>query len=252
MASTGRHGAEQGERTTSSLGVWPWAQLAVRSGMSLPRFCELAGVRVSALRDPEVRFSQADANRVAALAFARFGAGAALEAALMIEAGHFNLLEMIARSAPTVSDGLQQGCRFFPLLHDGGQLAFEALEAGAIALRWHPPGGYEVHHGYVELAFAVAVLGIRREVGDLAIAPAELCFRHEGAGDCTRYQQVLGAEARFAAHGDWLAFDAQVASRPLARGSTLVHTEATRAAAELLDDDATQPVPAFARRVKRA
>lgn len=232
----GRHDAEQGERTTSSLGVWPWAQLAVRKGIALERFCELADVQVSTLRDPEVRLSQADANRVAQLALSHFGPGAPLEAAVMIEAGHFNLLELIARSAPSVSAGLQQGCRFFPLLHDGGRLRCEPLEGAAIALCWEPPGGYEVHHAYVELAFAIAVLGIRRETGNAAIAPVELCFRHEASGDRARYAQVLGTAAEFGAQRDRVVFDRRVAGMPLVRGSTQVHAEAMRAAAELLDD----------------
>jgi hypothetical protein len=225
-----------GERTTSSLGVWPWAQLAVKNGMPFESFCALAGVEAPALRDPEVRFSQAEANRVAELAIAQFGPEAPLEAARMIEAGHFNLLELIARSAPTVFAGLEQGCRFFPLLHDGGRMAFEALEAGALALRWYQPFGYTVHHGYVEMAFAVAVLGTRREAGDPGIEPAEVCFRHQAPGDRSRFERVFGIAPCFGAPQDRLVFDRHVAGLPLTRGSALVHGQARRTASELLDE----------------
>jgi hypothetical protein len=227
--------AVSGERTTASLGLWPWVQLASSRGMSVERFCELAGVQVTALRDPEVRFSQLDANRVALLAFEHFGPGAAMHAALAVEAGQFNLLELIARSAPTVSAGLAQGCQFFPLLHDGGRLICEQRDGGAVALRWHPPE-YAVHHGYVELTFAVALLGIRREAAVASVAPAELCFSHPAPNDRSAHDSVFGTAARFGAGQDAIVFDRQAAALPLTRDNPDVHAAARKAAADLIDD----------------
>jgi hypothetical protein len=224
------------ERTTASLGLWPWAQLAVREGLGIARFCALAGIAESALRDPAVRFSQPVSDRVAQLAFARFGPSAAMQAAQLIEAGHFQLLELIARSVPTVKEGLEQGCRFFPLLHDGGHLVFEPLAGGRAALRWEPPQSYAVHHGYIELTFAVALVGIRRETQEPSAAPDEVWFRHAAPDDRAQHARVLGVEPRFGMPEDHVVFGAELAERRLTRANPSVHRAAVEACAIALDE----------------
>jgi hypothetical protein len=224
------------ERTTSSLGLWPWVLLAQKNGVSVEQFCERAAVDVSALRDAEVRFAQPVVNRVAEIAYAQFGPGAAMHAALLVEAGHFNLLELIARTAPTVKDGLFQGCRFFPLLHDGGRLRCEPLAGGAVALRWQAPRSYAVHHGYVELTFAVAVLGIYRETAQTALAPDEIGFRHAAPDDRALHARVLGVEPRFDAGDDYAIFSRELCALRLTRENAAVHAAAARAGCESLDE----------------
>jgi hypothetical protein len=224
------------ERTTASFGLWPWVQLAVSRGMSVREFCQLAGVAESALRDLCVRFSQPVSNRVAQLAYTQFGSGAAVEAALRVEAGHFYLLELIARTAPTVRAGLAIGCRFFPLLHHGGHVFDEPLSGGRVAMRWEPPQSYPVHHGYVELMYAVALLGIRRETARPDATPDELWFRHDAPDDCALHARVLGVEPRFGMPEDRMVFGAELAALPLTRQNGEVHRAAAREGAALLDD----------------
>jgi hypothetical protein len=223
------------DRTTSSLGLWPWVLLAQKNGISVEQFCERAAIEVSALRDPEVRFAQPVVNRVAEIAYAQFGPGAAMHAALLVEAGHFHLLELIARSAPTVKDGLEQGCRFFPLLHDGGHLRCEPFAGGFVALRWQGPRSYAVHHGYIELTFAVAVLGIYRETAQTAITPAEIGFSHAAPDDRALHARVLGVEPRFDADDDYVLFGRELCALRLTRENAAVHEAATRAGSESLD-----------------
>ena len=232
------HAAEPNaqEQTTASMGLWPWARLAKLGGVPLEEFCELVGLEVSALRDPGQRFTQPVANRVAEISITRFGRGAPLEAARTMEPGHFNLLELIARSASNVGAGLEQGCRFFPLLHDGGRLNFERLGTGDIALRWQPRASCDVHFGYVELAFAVAVIGVRRETGDAALAPLRIGFRHGAPGDTGYHARVLGVEPHFDAEVDELVFDRRDAALPLSRQSPEVHAAAIKSGAELIED----------------
>lgn len=223
-------------QTTASMGLWPWFRLAVSRGRSLETFCELAGIEVSALRDSGRRFSQPVANRVAQLSFTQFGSNAALEAALTIEPGHFDLLELIARSAASVGEGLEQGCRFFSLLHDGGRLVFERLEAGAIALRWRPLANCYVHYGYVELTFAVAVIGVRRETAQEGLVASRVRFSHAAPADTDLYPRVLGVQPHFSADADEIVFDSSVAELPLRRRNQELHVEAVRSGAELVDD----------------
>jgi hypothetical protein len=224
------------ERTTASFGLWPWIQLAVSKGDSVEGFCKLAGIAESALRDLGVRFSQPVTNRVAELAYARFGSGAAMQAGLLVEAGQFNLLELIARSAPSVSDGLEVGCRFFPLLHDGGHLCYEPLAGGRAALRWDPPQSYVVHHGYVELTFAIALLGIRRETGQPDAMPDEVWFRHEDPDDRALHTRVLGLEPHFGMAEDHIIFGAAMAALHLTRENAEVHRAAADAGEAVLDE----------------
>jgi hypothetical protein len=224
------------ERTTASIGLWPWVQLAMSKGESVERFCKRAGIAESALRDPGVRFSQPVTNRVVQVAFTQFGPGAAMEAGLRVEAGQFQLLELITRSLPNVRKGLEYGCRFFPLLHDGGHLSYEALPAGRAALRWHPPQSYVVHHGYVELTFAIALLGIRRETARPDAIPDEIWFRHQAPDDRALHARVLGIEPRFSMPEDHVIFGATMASLRMMRANAAVHRAAAAAGAAVLDE----------------
>jgi hypothetical protein len=221
--------------TTASFALWPFAELARRNQLSIEDFCALAGVEPSSLRDPDMRFSRSVANRVAELAFTRFGQGAAMAAALTVEAGHFNLVEVIARSAPTVADGLEQGCRFFPLVHDGGRMTYEIAGSGTHALRWWPPADCEIHRGYVELAFAVALRGIRRETGQDSLAASAVWFAHPPPASCDLHVQVLGKSVQFAMPYDQLVLSNEVSALPLTRRNQEVHATAADIATDLLD-----------------
>jgi hypothetical protein len=224
------------DRTTASFGLWPWVRLAVSKGDSVEHFCELAGVAQSAVRDLGVRFSQPVSNRVAQLAYTRFGPTAAMEAGLLVEAGQFALLELIVRSTPTVRMGLKYGCFFFPLLHDGGHLCYKALAGGRAALHWDPPQSYVVHHGYVELTFAVTLLGIRRETGCPDAMPDEVWFRHEAPDDLSLHKQALGVEPRFGMPEDHVIFGASMlALRPM-RANAELHRAAADAGTAALEE----------------
>jgi hypothetical protein len=227
---------DSARNTTASFGLWPWVELARRSGMSVEEFCDLADVAPTALRDAGMRFSQGVANRVAQLAYDHFGVEAAIAAALTVEAGQFSLLELIARTAATVADGLETGCRFFPLLHSGGTLLHETATDRSHALRWQPPEDFEVHHGYVELTFAVALIGIRRETSNEALFPLEVWFRHEASSQLELHEQVLGPAIRFAMPHDRMVLGADVAALPLTRGNAEIHAAAKKVARSLLDD----------------
>jgi hypothetical protein len=135
-----------------------------------------------------------------------------------------------------VADGLDTGCRFFPLLHSGGQLTHEIAADGSHALRWWSPEEFEVHPAYVELAFAVALRGIRRETGQDAIAPREVWFTHAAPPQLGLYAEVLGRCVRFAMPYDCMVLGADVATLPLTRQNREIHAAAARLAKDLLKD----------------
>lgn len=230
-----RSGAE--ELTTCSYGLWPWAALARCQQLPLERPCEAVGIELSHLRDPGVRWSQSVCNRLAEFTFQQFGPSAAMAAALTVQAGHFQLLELLARTAPTVGDGLRLGCWFFPLLHSGGKLLHEQAGDGSHAIAWRPPLGYEVHHGYVELTFAVTVLGIRRETQRDDLVAREVWFTHRKPSDSELHARVFGCEPDFDMPEDRLVFDQSFARLPLSRRNGAVHKKALRVATDLIGCD---------------
>jgi len=224
------------DATSAGFGLWPFVELLRRNDVSIERLCELTGLELELLREPEVRFSQTVVNRVVELAYERVGSDAGLAAALTVEAGHYHLLELILRTAPRVVDGLIQGCRFFPLLSSGGQLVLEPAADGALCLRWQAPASCDVHRGCVELSFGVLMLGMRRETGRTSIMPAEVWFTHQSPTNLRLHERVLGRNVRFGMPDCHMLFDRRVANLPLTRKNPEVHAAAIRTAADSIDD----------------
>ena len=223
-------------RTTASFGLWPFVEVLRRNDLPLERVCERIELSAERLRDPGERFTQAAANRLATLAFERLGDSAAVAAALTVEAGHFHLLELITRTAPTVAEGIEACCQFFPLLHDCGKFSCARADDGARTVLWHPPDVCSVHHGYVELTFAVAVLGMCRETGCETLRPARVQFTHAAPAERMLHEQVLGPNLDFGAHQAAITFDAETTRVRFKRSNSAVHAAAVRSANDTLDE----------------
>jgi hypothetical protein len=227
-------GAVEHKRTLASLGLWPWVELARANGVPVEQLAELAGLRVADLRDPGVRFTQAAANRVAELVCERVGWDAGIKAAETVEAGHFALIELLARTAPNAGQAVVQGCRFFSLLHSEVRCVHRAEPDGNHLLRLVVPPGLVVHHGFVELTFAVWMISIRRETEQAALEPLEVCFRHVAPRDRTAYDRILGPRVKFGMPEDSMRFSAAFASLPLTRKNPTVHAAALQAAKDFV------------------
>ena len=225
--------------TTASFGLWPWVELARRHDIDIERACAAAEIEISQLRQPFARWSQRTCNQIAQFACDTFGSDAAMSAALTVEAGHFQLLELLVRTAPTVGDGLRIGCWFFPLLHDGERIVHERLASGAHAITWTPPSDYTVHHAYVELTFGVTMLGIRREARCEYASATEVSFRRAPAQDTSLYERVLGCRPRFEMHEDRMVLDRRVAALGMVRCNAAVHEQARILAHDLIKNDET-------------
>jgi hypothetical protein len=223
--------------TTASCGLWPWVELARRRELDLDGFCASEGIDLAQVRQPFARWSQRECNSLAQFACDNVGSDAAMAAALTVEAGHFQLLELLVRTAPTVGDGLRLGCTFFPLLHDGGKLVHECLPDGAHAVTWVPPPDFLVHQAFVELTFGVTVLGIRREARARSAAAAEVSLRRAATEHTASYERVLGCRPQFGALADRMVFDRRVAALNLARSNSEVHENARQLADELISGD---------------
>ena len=225
-----------GRPTTLSCGLWPWTELARRHRVDLAHVCAHAGIEVSRLRQPFVRWPQVTCNRIAQFACDHFGADAAMAASLTVEAGQFQLLELLVRTAPTVAHGLSIGCWFFRLLHNGGRIEHERLRSGAHAITWVPPD-YAVHSAYVELTFGVTMRGIQRETQCEHAAATDVGFRRPEVLDHSLYQQVLGCRPRFGAREDCMVISASVAALKMHRRNADVHRKARDYAQEVLETE---------------
>jgi hypothetical protein len=208
--------------------------LAKKHEIPIERIAALAQVAIAELRDPGKRFPQVVANRLAELLYQRVGGSAAMEAAQLVEPGHFALVELLARTSPTVREGMGLTCKFFPLLHDDMRLEHEVRPDGAALLRIVSPPRYPVHHGYIELIFAIVMLGIRRETKQQGVAPLEVWFKHRAPVDRSAFEPVLGPGVRFDMPENRWLLGRQVASLRLARENSIVHRDAIRAAADLM------------------
>jgi hypothetical protein len=93
-----------------------------------------------------------------------------------------------------------------------------------------------VHHGYVELTFAVALVGIRRETGMPDAMPDEVWFRHPAPHDLALHTRVLGVEPRFGMPEDHVIFGAEMVALRLTRENAAVHRAAAEAGAAVLDE----------------
>jgi hypothetical protein len=222
--------------TVTSMALWPWVSLGAKHDLPIERLAQLAQLTVAELRDPGGRFSQVMANRVAELAYQRVGCGAAMEAAKMVEPGHFTLLELLARTSPTVGRGLAMTCQYFPLVHADVRLTHQVRHDGTHCCQFVSPSEYIVHHGYVELIFAVVVLGMRRETEQANAAPVEVWFEHSAPEDRSAFEALFKTEVRFGMPENHLLLDAQTAALPMVRKNSDVHAAAVRAAADLLRD----------------
>jgi Arabinose-binding domain of AraC transcription regulator, N-term len=227
------------KRTTAGFGIWPWVELARRNDIAVERLCESAGVELTQLREVFVRWPQTVCNRIAQFSCDQFGSDAAMAAALGVEAGQFQLLELLVRTAATVGHGLQVGCWLFPLLHNGGRLVHERLTSGQHTVTWVPPSEYTVHSAYVELTFGVTVLGIRRETLRAGVGAAAVRFRRAAPPQTSAYEQVLGCLPEFGSDDDQIIFDAKVANLRMTRRNRDVHAKARAIAEELIASDET-------------
>lgn len=228
-------GRAESKGTQASLTLWPWVELGRRHGLPIDELADRAGVRVADLRDPGRRFTQSAANRIAELVCERAGQDAGIKAAEMVEAGHFALLELLARTAPTVGQALAQGARFFWLIHSRVRCLHRVEPDGSHMLRSVIPPDVFAHHGFAELTAAVWTTALRRETEQPALEPLQVCFRHPAPQeDLSTYVRVLGPHVKFGMPEDRIRFSAAVSSLPLTRKNPTVHAAALKAASDFL------------------
>ncbi|HKU39075.1 MAG TPA: AraC family transcriptional regulator ligand-binding domain-containing protein [Polyangiales bacterium] len=221
-------------RPIASLALWPFVELARRHGLEVDELAELAGMRVTDLRDPGMRCAQPEANRLADLVCARAGEDCGIRAAETLEAGHFALFELLARTAPTVGQALAQAGRFFSLIHSEVRLAYRVEPDATHIIRTVVPDGLAIHDAYGQLAFAAFTINLRRETEHADMAPLDVWFRQVEPRDRSSFERVLGKQLRFGMPEDRMRFSPETAALPLTRKNPTVHAAAVQAATDFL------------------
>jgi hypothetical protein len=114
------------------------------------------------------------------------------------------------------------------------QLQLEPRPDGSVRMRLVPAATYAMHHGFVELAFAIIMLAIRRETERPSLEPLEVWFQHRQPVDRRPFESVLGPHVRFDMPEHHIVFDPKVVSLPLTKTNSDVHEAAIQAAREML------------------
>lgn len=221
-----------GRQVLSGVGIWPWVELASRHGMPLGELAHLAGVAMSELRDPDRRFDQNVANRLADIVCRHCGPDAGVAAALTAEAGQFALIEVLARTAPTLGQGLEQVSRFFSLIHSESGLEYVRLPKGGGVLRLRLPTDYEVHFGLVDLMFSVCLVTMRRET-DPSLVPLEMWLRRRAPANTSLYESFFG-NVRFEMDDDRMILSRETVELTTKRPNAEVHAAAVDGAKKLV------------------
>jgi Arabinose-binding domain of AraC transcription regulator, N-term len=220
------------EPVVSTLAVWPWVLLGQRYGIAMREICDATGASEGELRDPGGLVSQRRANRAAELVIGRAGESAAMQAAQAVDPGHFALVELVARSAPTVCEGMARTCEVLPLVHRSGRLSCEVLPDRAF-VHWRCSPEIELHPAYVELMFAVLIQGVRRETGCSEIHYASVWFEHAAPLDPSAHQQMLGP-VRFAMPETRVELSQETLQLRLLRASATAHSSALQVVDEAI------------------
>lgn len=225
----------RGRQVMAGVALWPWVELAGRHGLPLAELARLTGVEIAELRDHDRRFDQNVVNRLADIVCGRVGADSGLAAALTAEAGQFALIEVLARTAPTIGLGLVQVSRFFSLIHTEVSLEYLRQPNGDGVLRLQLPTDYEFHYGWVDLVFGACLVTMRREAQQPALAPLELWLRHRAPADRSLYDSVFG-RVRFEMSDDRMLLSRESVELNLRRPNPAVHAAAMAGAKKLVRD----------------
>ncbi|MDD9947806.1 MAG: AraC family transcriptional regulator [Myxococcales bacterium] len=209
--------------------LWPWI-LAFRDlGLDPKQELARVGLTEGQLRDPGERIPYDKTQALIAGLVACSGRrDLGLLSARVVEAGHFELLELAARSARTLGAAIEHIVRFFSLVDSGGELS---LEPGDLRSRmsYQAISGHPAHPAYIEYVPALLLLAARRETGRADLCPLRVSFRHAGPEGMPAYGELFGCQVRFNAPATVAVVDSDVLFWPMIRANSRTHRSAISA-----------------------
>lgn len=215
--------------TISSRVLWPWLVAARDLGVDPTASLQRLGLIEGQLRDPGHRIAYAPSQAlIAALVEETERDDLGLLAAAKVEPGHFELLELAVRSAPTLGRAIGHLVRFFALFDDGASLVFHPGQETS-GLGYVVTCGQVAHPAYVEFVPAMLLLASRRETGVEALRPTVIRFRHPSPPSAEPHARLFQAPVVFDASEDLATMRSQDLALPLLRANTHTHRRAVAA-----------------------
>jgi hypothetical protein len=212
--------------SVSSRVLWPFVAAFRRVGGDVAEVLQRIGLNEGQLRDPDVRIAYATAAELMETLVHHSGRGdLGLLAAGEVERGHFDLLELAVRSAPTLGEAIEHLVRFFVLLDDGAELALTRGPERS-EMRLVGTSGSLVHPAYVEFLPAMLLLAARRETEVATLGAERICFRHSAAAPLQPYEALFRAPVRFEANEDVAVFPTEILALPFLRANPPLQDQA--------------------------
>jgi AraC-like DNA-binding protein len=156
-----------------------------------------------------------------------------LRAGERLQPGDWDVVELVARSAPTLRAALDCACRFASLLNEAVELVLQE-EGREATWRFEARRGAARHAAAQDFVLSGAFTLLHHCAGEGA-RPREVHFGRVSPVDPVPYEARFGVPVRFAMPHDALVFDRQQLDLPRPWANDWVHAAFERHAGELLD-----------------
>ncbi len=215
--------------TVNSRVLWPFVVAFQHCDGDLLVELDRVGLNEGQLRDPDVRIPYCTAGKLIDNLVKATGRGdLGLLAAREVERGHFDLLELAVRSAPTLGQAIDHLVHFFVLLDDGAVLTLErGREQSAMRLTFN--AGPPIHPAYVEFIPSMLLLAARRETDVANLRAESACFQHQALAPVEPYDELFGCSVRFGAAENVATFPSGILTLPFRRANPPMQKEAVAA-----------------------
>ncbi|MEY4581791.1 MAG: hypothetical protein RL701_6494 [Pseudomonadota bacterium] len=232
--------------TLHSVVIWPFVEAIRRLGLALPDWARQA----EAESDATTRVTHDDASQLLAWAVEFTGRNdLGVLAAEAVEPGHFDLIELAARTQNTVSEALAMVASFVSVLHEGltlqvvrGQdttrIIVELLEGAQL----HPAG--------YDFIVATLVIAGRRQTRAADMDPIRVALPYPAPEGVHPLARVIQSKLEFGVAALEIEASNATLDLPLTRANASVGQALRDVARELLGPQ-TKPTGAFAQSVRQ-
>lgn len=138
-----------------------------------------------------------------------------LLAALRIDSAQFGMLEVAARSQPTLGEALKTLQQLIPLVHDHVSFRLEQ-EGGQTCAVGELETGFRGHPVATEFGFAALIRFVRYATGQPDYVATLQRLRHEAPADASLHEEIFGCPLEFEADHDALVMPTADLGLPLA------------------------------------
>ncbi len=210
--------------------VWPFLKLVTRNDLLWAQL----GLTEDGVADPEGRIAHHVLDLLLRAAIQSTGRpDLGLLAAQQLQPGDFDLLELVARSQPTLGEGIRCIPGLLPLLHDGWRLSVNERE-GTTETRFDLGPGLPAHPAGYDFFMAAVMISIRRATGKQDLQATEVLLPYPEPRNRETYASIFDATLRFDQPYASLRFSSDTMCLRMVNASPSVCAALERVATELL------------------